>query len=93
MDKTISLFSLPLIESEKCMNLNNRLFVLAYALKEKGYIEQADAIAQSLEVTDVRQVGVITPGHPLYDKIRSLLHPTNSAVETKLSNFNDRLQV
>ncbi len=74
------------------MNIEERLFILATVLDRNGYTDLSNTIAQALEITDVRQVGIITPEHPLYNRIQQLLH-SNTAIETKISEFNERLKL
>jgi len=69
-----------------------RIISLAESLQKNSLNEEAlNLVAQVVEVTEVTPLGIIPPDHPLYDRIRGLLHnQSGGLLQQKLDSFHQR---
>lgn len=75
------------------MNVASALADLAIKLASASQPDQAQVIlAQALELCDIRDIQLITPGHPLYEATRQVFRP-HEVIHEKLEDFSSRLKV
>ncbi len=73
------------------MDTVNQLLALALRLRKANYADQAGiVVAHALELTNIRDVRLITPDHPIYNTLMRVLRP-QQLVDDKIQHLNDRL--
>jgi hypothetical protein len=75
------------------MKSHHRLIALVKKLADNNLESEARVLlAQVLQIYNIRDLQSITPDHPLYPLVSTLLRP-GQGIQDKLLDFNKRLRV
>lgn len=74
------------------MHYTKQALSLISSLVKANLFEEALVLAQALQITEIRDINLVTPNSPLYPVFQKVLHP-EKLIEDKLSNFSTRLQM
>lgn len=74
------------------MQYPERLLRLITNLAEANYVDEANTIAQVLELQNIRDIQVIPINHPLHERLVQVLRP-QTLIKDKLQNLSQRLRV